>query len=131
MTANTVSGSNSSFNTVVDTAAASGLIPKRQVGLFIAPQASTAQGTITFGGADTSLTSGDVSFVPVSQDSEAGQFWGIDQSISYGGQQLLSTTSGIVDSGTTLFLLPDGELYIRSIAIPLAHNIGRCFQRVC
>ena len=32
-------------------------------------------------------------------------YWGIDQDISYGSDTILSTTAGIVDTGTTLLLL--------------------------
>lgn len=37
--------------------------------------------------------------------SPASYYWGINQSINYGGTSLLSTTAGIVDTGTTLVLL--------------------------
>jgi hypothetical protein len=39
----------------------------------------------------------------------ASDYWGIDQSISYGSTPILSTTAGIFDSGTTLILIASGK----------------------
>ena len=49
---------------------------------------------------------GQIEYVPITQTSPANRYWGIDQSISYGNNTtILSTTAGIVDTGTTLLLL--------------------------
>ena len=43
--------------------------------------------------------------------SPASEFWGINESITYGtSTSILSTTAGIVDTGTTLLLL-ESEAY--------------------
>lgn len=39
----------------------------------------------------------------------ASEYWGIDQSISYGSETILSSTAGIVDTGTTLVLIASGK----------------------
>ena len=49
---------------------------------------------------------GDVNYVPITSTQPAGNYWGIDQTVSYGDNtSLLDTTAGIVDTGTTLILL--------------------------
>lgn len=44
---------------------------------------------------------------PLTTTSPASEFWGIDQSITYGSSNtpILSQTAGIVDTGTTLILM--------------------------
>ena len=44
-----------------------------------------------------------------SDDSEAGDYVGITQSVSYGSTSLFSDATGIVDTGTTLLYFPSGE----------------------
>ncbi|KAF8504173.1 aspartic peptidase domain-containing protein [Gautieria morchelliformis] len=69
---------------------------------FIIPSFSLASGT-----PDTTKFNGDLTFVPITTTFPSSQFWGIDQSITYGNTKLpiLSTTSGIVDTGTTLLYM--------------------------
>ena len=45
------------------------------------------------------------SFSPITSTSPASQYWGIDQSITYGTNVILESTAGIVDTGTTLILI--------------------------
>ena len=47
---------------------------------------------------------------PITSTSPASEFVGIDQSVSYAGETIL-TSSGIVDTGTTLTLLATGVLH--------------------
>jgi hypothetical protein len=49
--------------------------------------------------------------VPITSTSPASNYWGIDQSITYGsgGESILSSTAGIVDTGTTLVLIATGS----------------------
>jgi saccharopepsin len=107
LTANTVTGVNT-VPTVSDSLFAQGAIQNEVVGTFFEPSSIGSNGELTFGGVDTSKTTSDVAFVPVTTTSPASTFWGIDQSIDYGGQSILDTTSGIVDTGTTLILLASG-----------------------
>lgn len=37
--------------------------------------------------------------------SDASKYWGINQSITYGSTPILSSTAGIVDTGTTLLYI--------------------------
>lgn len=73
------------------------------IGIFYNTPTSTSDtnGELTFGGTDSSKISGNVNFVPITSTSPANQYWGIDQTITYGsgGQTILSSTAGIVDTG--------------------------------
>ncbi|KIJ58536.1 hypothetical protein HYDPIDRAFT_34065, partial [Hydnomerulius pinastri MD-312] len=66
---------------------------------------SNSDGELTFGGYDSSVTTSSVNYVPLTTTSPASYYWGIDQSIAYGGSTILSQTAGIVDTGTTLILI--------------------------
>ncbi|KAG0037938.1 hypothetical protein BGZ82_001526 [Podila clonocystis] len=60
---------------------------------------------ITFGGYDASETVGPVVWAPITSTFPASTFWGIDASFDYGGETILQTTAGIVDTVTALLLL--------------------------
>lgn len=77
------------------------------IGIYFAPTTtqSNANGELTFGGIDTSKTTSTISYVPITTVSPASEYWGIDQSISYGSSSILSSTAGIVDTGTTLVMI--------------------------
>ena len=86
-----------------------GTISTESIGISYVPSTSSnevANGELTFGGVDTSKTTSDVGYVPITSTSPASNYWGIDQSVTYGDNtQLLDTTAGIVDTGTTLLML--------------------------
>jgi saccharopepsin len=104
LTDNTVSDVNQ-VPTVADNLFSQGTISTESIGVFYEPASVSSSGELTFGGIDTSKTTSSVNFVPITSTSPASQFWGIDQSVTYGGQTILSSTAGIVDTGTTLVLL--------------------------
>lgn len=60
---------------------------------------------MTFGSTDSSKYTGSIAYVPITSTSPASEYWGIDQTVSYGGSSILKSTAGIVDTGTTLVLL--------------------------
>lgn len=95
--------------TVSDNLFSQGTIPEEVVGVFFAPTTSdeVTNGELTFGGTDDSKTTSPITFTPITSASPADEFWGIDQSITYGtaGTEILGMTSGIVDTGTTLLML--------------------------
>jgi saccharopepsin len=98
--------------TVSDNLFSQGTISEEVLGIYYTPVAeTTANGTgeLTFGGYDESAIVGRVNYVPLTQTSPASSFWGIDQSISYGDTTILSSTAGIVDSGSTFILFASGE----------------------
>ncbi|KIJ40041.1 hypothetical protein M422DRAFT_90758, partial [Sphaerobolus stellatus SS14] len=107
LTEGTVSNANS-IPTVTDNFFAQGTVTSNLVAVSFEPTTSveTTNGELTFGGTDSSKFTGAITFVPITSTSPANQFWGINQSVRYGtNTAILSTTAGIVDTGTTLILL--------------------------
>lgn len=108
LTQDTVSGV-SSVPTVTDNLLSRGKISSEVVGISYAPTTSTSttNGELTFGGVDSSKFTGSITFTSITSTNPANTFWGIDQSITYGssGTTILSSTAGIVDTGTTLVLI--------------------------
>ncbi|KAG1851992.1 acid protease [Suillus tomentosus] len=94
--------------TVTDNLYAQGTISSNSLGISYAPSstANVSNGELTFGGTDITKFTGTLNTVALTTTSPASLYWGIDQSVSYGtSQTILNTTSGIVDTGTTLLLL--------------------------
>jgi len=106
LTDGTVSGT-SSVPTVTDNLYTQGTIPTEVVGVFYAPTTieSTTNGELTFGAVDSSKYTGTLTYTSVTSTSPASEYWGINQSVTYGSTSILSSTAGIVDTGTTLVLL--------------------------
>ncbi|KAI0649649.1 acid protease [Trametes meyenii] len=95
--------------TVTDNAFTQGLIEAHEIGIAFAPTQSleVTNGELTFGGVDESKFTGPLTFVPITSTSPSSEFVGIDQTVTYGsvGTPILSSASGITDTGTTLLLL--------------------------
>jgi len=93
--------------TVTDNLFSEGTISSNEIGISFEPATSDSEqnGEITFGGTDSSKFTGEINYVPITGTSPASEFWGIDESVNYGGSPILSTTAGIVDTGTTLIML--------------------------
>lgn len=92
--------------TVVDNAKSQGTIPNAILGVYFAPTTSTSSqnGELAFGAPDTAKYSGSITYVPVTSTSPASYYWGIDSTLGY-STTTYGTTSGIVDTGTTLILI--------------------------
>ncbi|EJD41330.1 aspartic peptidase A1 [Auricularia subglabra TFB-10046 SS5] len=105
LTAGTVDGQDT-VPTVTDNLFSAGIIPDPVVSVFFAPTNSTfdVNGELVFGGIDTGAFTGDLTVVPVTNTFPASEFFGIDISVNFKGTTIL-TSSGIVDTGTTLLLL--------------------------
>ncbi|KAG9312169.1 acid protease [Chiua virens] len=96
----------STVPTVMDNLFAQGTISEAVLGVYFVPVSEpTSDGELTFGGYDPRVTTGPMNYVPLTTTSPASEFWGVDASISYGGTPILSSTAGIVDTGTTLILI--------------------------
>ncbi|KAL5497759.1 hypothetical protein ACEPAH_2690 [Sanghuangporus vaninii] len=109
LTEGTVMPDGSAIPTVTDNLFSQGKITQKVVGVYFAPssKANDTNGEMTFGAADNSKTTGPIAFAPITSTSPSSEFFGIDQSITYGTKKstILDITSGIVDTGTTLTLL--------------------------
>ncbi|KZP14843.1 aspartic peptidase A1 [Athelia psychrophila] len=96
--------------TVTDNLFTTGTITDHTIGISFEPITSDTNqvnGELSFGGTDSSKYTGAITYVPITATSPSNTYWGIDQSITYGdaGPSILSTTAGIVDTGTTLLML--------------------------
>ncbi|TDL28097.1 aspartic protease [Rickenella mellea] len=94
--------------TVTDNLFSRKTITANEIGISFEPttQAVANNGELTFGGTDSSKFTGSISFTPITTTFPSSLFWGINQSIRYGSSNtILSTTAGIVDTGTTLVLI--------------------------
>ncbi|KAG8221342.1 acid protease [Butyriboletus roseoflavus] len=92
--------------TVTDNLHTQKRISQEVLGVFFSPASEArSNGELMFGGYDNSVITSSVNYVPLTSTFPASEFWGIDQSISYGGTTILSSTAGIVDTGTTLILI--------------------------
>ncbi|TFY69680.1 hypothetical protein EVJ58_g276 [Rhodofomes roseus] len=107
LTEGTLGDSYATIPTVTDNLYSQGTISTEVLAVSFAPATSEsdANGELTFGGTDSSKYTGSINYVPLTSTSPASEYWGIDQSISYGSKSILSSTAGIVDTGTTLVLI--------------------------
>ncbi|KAG2143546.1 acid protease [Suillus bovinus] len=108
--------------TVMDNALSQGLITKEILGVSFAPATSDndTNGALTYGGIDSSLYTGEITYIPVTATFPASAFWGINIThATYGSATTIipRSTAGIVDTGTTLILLADDlfESYLKAI----------------
>ncbi|KAG2350640.1 acid protease [Suillus weaverae] len=93
--------------TVTDNLYGQGAISQNVVAIFFEPPTSpkVINGELTFGGTDATKYTGSIAYTPITPYGSASGFWGINESITYGTTTILSTTSGIVDTSTTLILI--------------------------
>ncbi|KAG1765088.1 aspartic peptidase domain-containing protein [Suillus occidentalis] len=87
-----------------------GIIPEMVVSVSFEPTTSLSitNGELTFGGTDATKYTGSIAYTPITTTYPASAYWGIDESITYGSTTILSSTAGIVDTGTTfLFIATD------------------------
>ncbi|KAG6813705.1 hypothetical protein H0H92_008112 [Tricholoma furcatifolium] len=97
---------NETIPTVTDNAYAQGLICSPEIGIYFEPYTNESQiGEISWGGADTSRYTGEMTFAPVTLTPNASHWWGIDQTIRYGASDILLSASGIVDTGKCFVVL--------------------------
>lgn len=96
--------------TVMDNLFSQGFIDSEVLGVYFIPASQEdATGALTFGGYNNSLTTSDISYTPITSASPACSYWGIDQSVTYDGTDLLSSAPGIVDTATVLVLIASGK----------------------
>ncbi|KAJ3973543.1 acid protease [Lentinula raphanica] len=90
--------------TVMDNLFSQGTISSETLGVFLAPttEDDPVNGELSFGGVDTSKATGPMSFF-----QSTLPFWAISQSATFGDTTIMNLTTCVVDTGTTLVLLPD------------------------
>ncbi|KAJ7213858.1 aspartic peptidase domain-containing protein, partial [Mycena pura] len=96
--------------TITDNMLRQKLISQECLGIYYEPTtgANAPNGCLSFGGPDSSKYIKDtLNYVPITKISPACNYWGLEQSISYGGQEVMPSCAGIADTGTTLLMLPN------------------------
>jgi cathepsin E len=123
--------------TVTDNLFGQGLIEQQLIAVSFEPLNSTSEtnGELTFGSIDSSKFTEPITYLyvraatwllgllwlmglrsPLTKTAPSSFFWGIDASLQYGNGNgngsvnILNTTAGIVDTGTTLLGLSTGKL---------------------
>lgn len=114
LTIGTVNGTDT-VPTVMDNLFSQGQVSNEMFGIYYLPFSKwSTTGEITFGGYDASVIASQAPvYAPLTTKEEASYYWGIDLSINYGhnSDTILPTTSGFVDSGTTLIYIASGKSY--------------------
>ncbi|KAL2073593.1 hypothetical protein VTL71DRAFT_10919 [Oculimacula yallundae] len=110
LTAGTVAAT-SSVPTFMDNLKAQGSIATEVLGVSFRPESgsdtSDANGELTLGGVDASKYTGSLTYFPRLASGTAAAYWGISiAKFTYGSTTLLSSATGIVDTGTTLIYIP-------------------------
>ncbi|KAF8902546.1 aspartic protease [Gymnopilus junonius] len=119
----------STIPTVTDNLFFQGIISAHSIGISFEPSQTGADlnGEITWGGVYSSKYTGSITYIPVTSTSPANEYWGINQSIKYGtSTTILSSTAGIVDTGTTLILIATNGFnkYKSATGATLDNNTG-------
>jgi len=112
--------------TVTDNLLAQGTISQAVVGVSFEPTTTeeVTNGSLDFGGVDSSKIIGNVTFTPAT--SAIANHWGITQSVSYNGVTIATNQQGIVDTGTTLLYMATSTFnsYIKATGGVLDDNTG-------
>ncbi|KAF9061455.1 putative aspartic protease [Rhodocollybia butyracea] len=113
LTNQTVEGIDS-IPTVTDNLFKQGTLDTECIGISYNPTSggngNLANGELCFGSKlDRTKIASEITYVPITTTSPASKYWGIDQSIAYGSgkKMMLEQCAGIVDTGTTLIMIPD------------------------
>lgn len=104
----TLSGTADTIPTVLDNLFSQKTIDSKVFGMSLPPFSSKKPGSIDFGAADSSKYTGELKYVSITKADPAKDYWGVDQSVSYGSSTILKSSSGIIDSGSTMILLASG-----------------------
>lgn len=117
-----------SIPTLPETLAAQKKIASPLVALTVPIAANPNGGSIDFGAPNPEKFVGDIKYSPVLRSGFPSHFWGLSQSITYGKKKvdIMNTTSGFVDSGTTLLLLPTPayQAYAQATNATFDNDIG-------
>jgi len=90
---------------------ADGTISEETLGVYFAPlvgsETGDANGELTLGGVDDGGFSGELRYFPTTTVQPYADYWGIDVSaVTFTPSTLATNITAIVDTGTTLILLP-------------------------
>ncbi|KAG2073381.1 acid protease [Suillus decipiens] len=94
--------------TVTDSLFGQGAISENVLGIFSQPYVSPPleiTGQITFGGTDPTKYNGHIEYAPTVNTGRSQRYWSVNSRITYDNREILRSTGGIVDCGSTLISL--------------------------
>ncbi|KAG2141410.1 aspartic peptidase domain-containing protein [Suillus bovinus] len=100
--------SGTTIPTITNNLHSQGTIHREIVSMYFEPATSaemTASGELTFGGTVKKEHVGPITYTPTTNANPSSNYWGIDQSISYGSSMIMGPVAGIVDAGTTFIYI--------------------------
>ncbi|KAF7297281.1 Peptidase A1 domain-containing protein [Mycena indigotica] len=95
--------------TIMDNLVKDGTISQECIGIYYAPttaRPNELSGCLDIGGADSTKYTGKLDYMPITKQSPASNYWGLEESIIYDGEEIMAHCAGISDTGTTLVMLP-------------------------
>ncbi|KAJ6549508.1 aspartic peptidase domain-containing protein [Mycena sp. CBHHK59/15] len=69
---------------------------------------------------------GKLNYVPITKQAPASNYWGIEQSVSYGSDMIMNECAGIMDTGTTLVMIASDafEEYRKQTGATMDQSLG-------
>ncbi|KAG2070142.1 aspartic proteinase [Suillus decipiens] len=101
--------------TVTNSLRGQGTISQEVLGIFFRPYGGSLAATggqITFGGTNPGMYDGNIAYTDITNSRRSRKYWGVDQSITYGPEEILGLTAGIVDCGTN-FIMIATDAYVK------------------
>ncbi|KAG2067514.1 aspartic proteinase [Suillus decipiens] len=104
--------STTTIPTVTDNMYKQGTIPNHLVSLFVEPARlqTNTEGELAFGETDSTKYTGDIAYTPITTTQPASAYWGVNEGLTYGSTTILSSTTGIFQTGTTFILIATDAL---------------------
>ncbi|KAG0147168.1 hypothetical protein CROQUDRAFT_670709 [Cronartium quercuum f. sp. fusiforme G11] len=117
LTLGTQSVSKQEVPTIIDTLFRAKKISRPILGVSFVPTRGdvTQNGRLTFGGVDNSLFLGQMAWIPRTSTKPSSSYYGVNLTITAAGSPIMVNKAGIMDTGTTLILLPN-EAFDRYVA---------------
>ncbi|KAG2355950.1 aspartic peptidase A1 [Suillus spraguei] len=96
-----------SIQTITDRLVVEGAMDRPVVSIFFQPITANQveHGELTFGGTRPSVYNYNLKYIGITSTPPSSQYWGINQSITYGATTILDNSAGILDCGTTFLYL--------------------------
>ncbi|KAG2353508.1 family A1 protease [Suillus spraguei] len=91
------------YPTFTDCLVSEDAIDENIIGIFFQPLTGypdTDVGELAFGEPDYTKCIDNIVYTPITDALPSAEYWGIDQSITYGDTDILDETAGIIDTGT-------------------------------
>ncbi|GJJ08704.1 hypothetical protein Clacol_002923 [Clathrus columnatus] len=114
--------------TLTETLAIQKKIASPLVALTVPIASNPNGGSIDFGAPNPKKFISDIKYTPVLKTGTPSLFWGLTQSITYGSKkiEIMNATTGFVDSGTSLLLLPTPayQAYVEATNATFDNDIG-------